>query len=1334
MQRLKNILIFIFAGVLLFPAASFGIAEPGNATYSCQPIFQVNAVPPNIMVILDNSGSINSRAYSGNYAAGTSYYGYFEPDASYYYTLPANPAYTNSGYFVRVDGSSYAAYTNGPWSGNFLNFLTMRKVDVIRKVMMGGKRDTLASTIIKGHDSSNTQTLNSTVKAPDGGTPWDNPTSTYYFYFVGYTAGKFVYYTKTTAGGGYANRGYYNIWVEKDAALEPGNFENNELAGVIQKIGTRARWGNAWFNDGQDSSGENGGDVANIIDSGSSHIETVVTNIMDKDENSATPLAEALYTAVQYFKQEDIDGTLANYPTGLVPIGSNANDPYHDGAEFVSCAKSFVILLTDGLSTRDAVIPAAIKNYADSFDTFVAADDGTDCDENAETGCEFADGGTDYLKDVAYYARFTDLRSATVGDSPISGDQNVVLYTVLAFENDTDAQNLLKEAAKNGGYTERDGTDGPSSTSEWDEDNNGVPDTYYEASDGALLETKLLTAINDILARAASGTAVSVLATSGEGQGSLVQAFFKPQVTVGDTDYEWLGYLKSMWVDSKGNLREDTNTNRTLDIATDKVIVHFSDASGDTKIKRFNVSSGSEYPDTSGTADETVEIDAISAIWEAGELLAERSAAERKIFTYIDKDNDDVVDEAGNNPFDDSDEVVRFHTASAAAIKPYLGVQDNTTWEYLKGSSANNHDNRVTNLIEYIRGNDISGLRPRTFDYDDDSTDETWKLGDIIHSTPVTVAKPPDNYHIIYANESYQDFYDAFKDRENVVYVGANDGMLHAFTSWKYNSTNLQYTDPYPGDASGDTTFITDETANNLIGSELWAYIPQALLPHLKWLPSTTYSHAYYVDMKPKIFDAQILPLSTHYTDTTGATKNWGTFLLVGLNLGGGHIQAEDDFDYDGGTADTVRDFYPSYVLLDVTEPRAPRVMWERSYDGLQASASTPVIIKVKQKWFAVFGSGPSGCEGESTQSGKVFVVDLDDGDPYQLGTDDWRFVTGESNAFMNSPVALDKGLNFNVDAVYFGETYEDPGNADHWLGKVYKVTIPRSDTSSPINYDDTYVSDTNNTYSDDPKHTYKPWQFSVLFDATRPVTASLSLSLDTLDNVWIYSGTGRYLNDLDKDDTDTQYFFGIKDPFFNQGLYEASTPVYYHSYSNTKTLVHADLLNTDNLVITDAGKVYDDSTDLAYGTTGKFSELLTDARAKDGWIRSMTGGERMLSKPTLLGGIVFAPSFIPNTLACGFGGDSYLSGVYFETGTAFYKSVFSSNPTDVYTDDGGGTHEQVVDKISLGSGKSSSLAVHAGAEEGAKGFIQQSTGNIVSESLTPALTIKSGLTSWQEK
>ena len=124
--------------------------------------------------------------------------------------------------------------------------------------------------------------------------------------------------------------------------------------------------------------------------------------------------------------------------------------------------------------------------------------------------------------------------------------------------------------------------------------------------------------------------------------------------------------------------------------------------------------------------------------------------------------------------------------SNADAIKPYLGVLDSGStgaWDYLGAT----HDDRVNNLISYIRGTDMADTRSRTIN------GRVWKLGDIVNSTPVTVAAPADNFHIIYGDQSYQDFLNDNRSRETAIYVGANDGMLHAFTSWRYNPDTGTY-------------------------------------------------------------------------------------------------------------------------------------------------------------------------------------------------------------------------------------------------------------------------------------------------------------------------------------------------------------------------------------------------------------------------------------------------------------------------------------------------------------------------------------------------------------
>jgi type IV pilus assembly protein PilY1 len=1259
----KTVFVSCFVALLTLFAQMGLAAEPSMATYTSYPIFQINTVAPNILIILDNSNSMNEQAYWDTYDHSIEYYGYFEPYKKYSY---------GSNIFVRDPA--------GPWDGNFLNWLTMRKIDVARKVLMGGlatsrmgsgNQTNIGETpAIAGYDYMKTYTDTDNV------TPFDS--STNYSYLM-------------DGGNFYVNAGVYVIRVDKNMNTYPDeapSFVNGNIAGVLQKIGDKARWGNMFFNYGTGNNGS-GGSVMSTI---GTNMSSLVTDLQNTSCNTWTPLAEAMYVATQYFKQEEVASGL-DYPNGAAPHSNVGDDPYYNGTEFVHCAKSFVLLITDGMSTMDLLIPDELKDF----------------DGDGNDSASFTDSGSDYLDDVAYYARTTDLRSPTVGKSDLEGEQNLILYTVYAFGNDPVAKNLLKDASKNGGYWERNGQKGPDLLAEWDANGDGDPDTYYEANTGYLLEAKILQAINDILARAASGTAVSVLSSSSEGEGNLVQAYYRPAITQGITEYKWLGYLQSLWVDPMGNLREDTNHNSQLDLDADKALKYFLDpGTGDTMLKRYDVSGAAPYPDFQNDPYELVLLDEIVPLWEAGTNLALTTPVERKIFTFLDINGDGLVDESvHDDPFDKFGEVIGFDTIndncgmSKNCIRPFLGVKDDLTWGYL-GADL---DTRVDNLIEYIRGEEIAGLRPRF----KDAMNNVWKLADIVNSTPVSVNRPVEDYHIIYSDESYQEFLNALQNRETIVYAGANDGMLHAFTSWEYDAANKAFNKPAaaPGTES--------------MGDEIWAYIPQPLLPHLKWLPSPNYTHVYYVDLKPKVFDAKILPDDTYYVDAD-SDDNWGTFLLLGLNMGGKYIPVTDDFDYDAATADTTRDFYPSYTLLNVTDPRDPKVIWERTYADLELGASIPAIVRVKDKWFAVFGSGPSDYDGTSNKKGHVFVVDLKTGNPYGSGGNDWLFETAENNAFMNSPVSLDEGLNFNVDAIYFGETYL----SGSWKGKMYKINVPWVDASG--NYDGVNLAN----YVANPLDPMYPWQFAPLFNATRPITAPVSVSRDEYNNIWIFGGTGRYLSNADKANTDTQYLFGLKDPFYNiehtpAGLHADD---YYLNYNASLELAMSDLLNTDQYVVATTDEVFDGG-----GTSvGNFEDMKDLVYVKDGWYRTLSlSKERIIEKPSLLGGMVYAPSFVPNGDICGYGGESYLYGLYYETGTAYFEPGFENNGTTT-VDINGQPVDQVVDKTTLGYGKASSLGIHVGQEEGAKGYIQQSTGTVLNEDLTPALNIKSGLRCWREK
>jgi type IV pilus assembly protein PilY1 len=1137
------------------------------------------------------------------------YYGYFSPDWFYtYFSNKFRYAYKKVGYGTgtcaanewevlsraNVDSGSTTTecfsdaviVSNSLYDGNWMNWASMRRIDVARKVMVGG--------LATPRTGSGSETLN--VADPSGSnffrefdssaasavTPYDGN------YWYGFSNGYLYIDNDDDPFSSYETR--MKIAIEKEYDYDPDSYVvlpdgTIEMGGVMQRIGEdKALWGNEFF-----LSGGEGGTIASTI---GTNLVSMRNDLQNTDADAFTPLAESYYVAMQYFKQEQPDSALG-YTNSAIGSTNNVKDPFYQDGEFVSCAKSFVILLTDGASTVDSQIPSAYKDY-----------DTTDYDNTACTGglydanCDYPLGGTDYLDDIALYARTNDLRA------DLDGDQNLVLYPIYAFGSDPNARNLLWNAARNGGFKDKNGNNRPDGTVndpaadrlEWDADGDENPDTYFEAKDGYKLEAKLLDAINDILKRAASGTAVSVLATSSEGEGNLVQAYFRPSVTSGTVEAKWLGYLQSLWVDAKGNLREDTNQDKKLDlyrdltaspqVQPDNIITYFTDGSGNTKVNRYNMSTAADgelpYPDLDTTAMTPVEIllPDIKPVWEAGKNLAERDPDDtttgRKIFTGIDTTLPLPI---GTDLLYGGVEFKKLNSSLSSvqrdAIKPYLGVGNLTSWGYL-GSTK---DNQAENLINFIRGNDTgftgaTNLRKRTVTVG--GSDLVWKLGDIVHSTPIAIDGPPESYGIIYQDQSYQEyetFYKNSSNRETVVYVGGNDGMMHAFTSWYYNPALMQFEAP-------PSAHVTEK-----VGDELWAYIPRALLPHLKWLADPLYTHVFFVDLQPKITDVRIFDVNNdtvinNADDDSTHINGWGTVLIGGLRQGGKAIAATDDFDYD--TVNTTETFTSSYFAIDISNPRAPELLWERSFTDMGLTMNEPSIVKVGDKWFMVLGSGPETYEGTnttSTRTGKIYIVDIATGNPYQNGTNDWLFETvidpgvdEQLNAFMTTAASVDKGstsqLNYNVDGIYIGATYNDAG----WKGAMYKITVPWLCSDTPANcssFDNYYGDLLHGAYIDNPVDATTPWYLSKIFASPGPITAPPAISVDQYDNVWVYFGTGRYLSNADKADKTPQYLMGIKDPFFNSdhtpgGIYDGSYTYDYYHDPHSLTLTQSHLFDAD--------------------------------------------------------------------------------------------------------------------------------------------------------------------------
>lgn len=357
----------------------------------------------------------------------------------------------------------------------------------------------------------------------------------------------------------------------------------------------------------------------------------------------------------------------------------------------------------------------------------------------------------------------------------------------------------------------------------------------------------------------------------------------------------------------------------------------------------------------------------------------------------------------------------------------------------------------------------------------------TWRLGDIIHSTPMTVAAPAEGYHLIYNDYSYAQFLRKYKGRRHVVYFGANDGMLHAVNAGFYSEKEARFC-LYPLDSTGNCTEPSllpgdpvPTSYNNApaLGAELWAYIPYNLLPHLKCLSDEEYVHKYYVDQRPRIFDVQI------FADDAIHPNGWGTILVGGMRFGGAPVDA-DTLDGDDTNNNDDRLLTSNWFILDITNPDdKPVLLGELTTkndnttvnlgyttgmptmaimkegtcsDGVSTSISSCVsggsTWTPKTDWYLVFGSGPidmggtNALKGISDSDAKVSVLPLNwlvTGKPLRIdplppGTDvgesgddySGTFTLPSPGGFVSDMITVDYDINpsyeqYKSDVIYFG-------------------------------------------------------------------------------------------------------------------------------------------------------------------------------------------------------------------------------------------------------------------------------------------------------------------------
>ena len=411
-------------------------------------------------------------------------------------------------------------------------------------------------------------------------------------------------------------------------------------------------------------------------------------------------------------------------------------------------------------------------------------------------------------------------------------------------------------------------------------------------------------------------------------------------------------------------------------------------------------------------------------------------------------------------------------------------------------------------------------------------------LGDIANSSPMYV-----------------------QDNE-MIYVGANDGMLHAFSAVDRGA---------PGREEG--------------GEELFAYVPAGLdLAALATLSDPQYgpSHRYFVD-GPVVVSSQV---------QTGG-KN---YLLGTLGRGGKGIFA-----------------------LDVTDPEdfgADDVLWDLTGTGLGADMGQvlgePLIVTLNNgATAAIVGNGINSTNGHSV----LFVLDIDTGSVIR------KFDTGSGgDNGLSAPRGADVNADGTVDYVYAGDLN----------GNVWKFDLSGATSAD--------------------------WRIanggSAMFHAedadgtAQPITTGLAIARDPgTSQVWVFVGTGSFIESGDIGNTDVQSMYGLID---NDSV-----------IAGRGELVERDILVTGT----------QDGRDVR-----GFEASATMPADKKGWFIDLdepSPGERVVSNPRVRGTVLLFASMVPpQEDTCDAGGTGYINALDAFNGTSLGSPYFDVDGDGDFDDD----------------------------------------------------------------
>jgi type IV pilus assembly protein PilY1 len=963
------------------------LADPAQAAIipHQSPLFLATSAQPNIMLMLDNSGSMVNIVPEAPYSSSTTY--------SCASPLNITGAVVGPASSTNLPTNSTISKTNGKsaefsWSGTTYTFGTSNCFDpnkIYNADLAESSANLSADSVYAGN---------------------------YLNWFFNTNYGSFDNNGRKTSSGA----------IIAPSRIEVAKTASNNLVNSLNNV----RFGLSTYN-----SDATGGILLAPIDNIATNKSTITTAITGVYASGYTPLAETLSDIGGYFalpyttapltlhpgKTNQATATVADIfnnhtisaaPGVTLPSSSCATANPPTCPIQYSCQKSFAVLVTDGMPTQDRSISSYLKDYdgdcsgantSNCNHTPFVSD--PDCSSAAacdmKTNGVYEDGGSppggylpsDFLDDVAQALYEMDLRpdlTKTAGQK-----NNVTTYTIGLADLQVQNNPLIRDAATQGGGQ------------------------FIYAEDSAGLTTALQSTFSNIATKNASASAVAANSTRLDTSTVIYQAKFDSS----DWSGRLLAYDINNTEDTNGNgvldLGEDINSNSVLDTANDTIGIQLWDAS-------------SQMPTTAA------------------------AAANRKIVTY--------------NP-----------SVSAPRGRDFSWSNLSTTQQTkLNTPSITGITDVGKKRVDYLRGDPSQEQPAGPF------RKRTNRLGDIVNSDPWFVGSENYGYDSLPNPEgsSYTTFRSStsYKQRRRMIYVGANDGMLHGFDAGSYNSST--------------------STFNSGTGAEKLAYIPDAVIPNLSNLTNPNYTHQYLVDGPPRASDA--------YINVGGGTQ-WRTVLLGTTGAGGKAVFALDVTDPDN--------FSASNVLWEISTMTSPvdtdRTTDNASIAGFQNNLgyTLPQATLARMyngQWAAIVANG----YGSTNNRAVLYIINAENGN--LIRSIDTGVGSSTTPNGLSTPIAVDIDNDRITDYIYAGDL----------LGNLWKFDVTSSNASS---WGVAYRSGST------PKPLYTAKDPS---NAAQPITAKPQTGRvggpPQSGGVMVYFGTGKYFEYGDRSTTQTQTFYGIWD------------------------------------------------------------------------------------------------------------------------------------------------------------------------------------------------------------